>query len=107
MNMLSSLKRSSANAKPSNGDSSNEPSTLQTCCQSTPSCSPRPRVSAVSIAIPMRDPISACELEFGIPIHQVPTFQSSADVNNAASMPAAVPPSGGESTFDGMSSTSA
>src|ERR1700722_20116332 len=100
--MLSSLNNSSTRAKPSNGDSSSEPSTFQTCCQSTPSCKPRPCVSAVSIAIPISDPIKACELELGIPSHQVPTSHSSAEVNSATSMPAATSPSGGDSTSAGI-----
>src|ERR1700744_3036751 len=107
MTMESILNSSNASTKPSIGETNSDPSTLQTCCHSTPSFMPRPCVSAVSTAMPISAPISACELELGMPNHQVPTFQNSAPMNTAASIPTATPPPGGESTSGGMSSTSA
>ena len=107
MTRLAIWNRSSAPAKPMIGDSSSDERTLQTWPQSTPLPRPRERASEFSTAIPTKAPISACELELGILSHQVPTFQNRAETNNAASIPTAMPPSGGERTSGGINSTRA
>src|ERR1700761_3235695 len=102
MTKESNLNSTNARTKPSIGETSSDPSTLHTCCHSTPSLMPRPCVNAVSTAMPIKAPINACELELGMPNHQVPTFHSNAAENNATSMPAAVPPLGGDNTSGGI-----
>jgi hypothetical protein len=56
---------------------------------------------------PISEPIRACELEFGIPNHQVPMFQNRGLAKTATSMPVARLPSGGVKIGGGMISTSA
>src|SRR6201999_4060332 len=99
-----SLKRRNApseRTKPRSGEISREPRTLHTSLQSAPA----PPTKLFSRATPMRAPISACELELGIPSHHVPTFQNSAEAKTATSMLAAKPPLGGDKTSGGISST--
>ena len=51
--------------------------------------------------------MTQCELELGMPNHQVARFQASAVPNRATSIGTAGSPFGGESTSGGSSSTSA
>ena len=74
---------SAERAKPNSGENSSASPTLVTWSQSTPAVPFWPRMIALATPTPTIDPIRVCELEAGMPIHQVPRFQMIAEMSSA------------------------
>src|SRR5215471_8360801 len=78
---------------PTTGEKARERNTPVAWLQSTPLVPLGPPMSWFIRPTPMIEPISACELEFGMPKYQVPTFQMMAAISSANTIakPAADP----------------
>ena len=78
---------------PATGENSNERPTPSAWFQSTPLVPFGPPMSWFIRPTPRIEPISACELELGMPKYQVPTFQIIAAMSRAKTManPAELP----------------
>ena len=70
-------------AKPNSGENSSASPTFVTWSQSTPEVPSLPFTSALATPTPTIEPIRVCELEAGMPSHQVPRFQMIAAMSSA------------------------
>src|SRR5579863_4698488 len=93
--LMKNLQRSSSDAarmKPTAGENSSDLMTPTACIQSTPLVpSPERAKTWFMMPTPMIEPTMACELEFGMPNHQVPRFQMIAAINSAKTMATPAP----------------
>ena len=78
--------RSADRVKPNSGENSSASPTFVTWSQSTPAVPFWPRINAFATPTPTIEPISVCELEAGMPSHQVPRFQMIAEISSANTM---------------------
>ena len=69
--------------KPNSGENKSASPTFVTWSQSTPEVPSLPRINALATPTPTIEPISVCELEAGMPSHQVPRFQMIAAMSSA------------------------
>ncbi len=78
---LAAKSSSAASTKPTAGENSSDLTTPSAWPQSTPLVPEDPEINWFITPTPMIEPISACELEFGMPNAQVPRFQMIAAIN--------------------------
>src|SRR5271167_1154886 len=83
MSAFMTMNSNDASANPKIGDSSNDFPIFSACAQSTPLVPLFGLISWFAIPTPMIDPIKLCELDAGIPSHQVPRFHRIAAISSA------------------------